>query len=233
VFKLRYHLTITLIGFVFFLKAQTNYNIYLDFSVVYGTEILNLQDSVFKTNDTNDLQFHVLKFYISDVQFLRNKKVIYKEDNSFHLVDVSLPKTLGLTIQNKAPIIYDAIQFNLGIDSVLNVSGAMEGDLEVSKGMYWTWQSGYVNFKLEGISNVCHTRNHEFQFHIGGYQMPFYCMQTITLPVKSADNFLMLLDLKKIMEGIDLNKQNHIMSPSHEALVFSNKIAQAFSIKIK
>jgi hypothetical protein len=35
---------------------------------------------------------------------------------------------------------YDQIQFQLGIDSLTNVSGAMGGDLDPTKGMYWTWQ---------------------------------------------------------------------------------------------
>ena len=81
---------------------------------------------------------------------------------------------------------HDKIKFNLGIDSLTNVSGVMGGDLDPTKGMYWTWQSGYINFKMEGSSAVCPTRNHEFQFHIGGYQDPFYAMQTLELEVKNS-----------------------------------------------
>jgi hypothetical protein len=230
---MRYHLAIIFIGFVFFLKAQTKHNIHLDFSMLYGADTLNLKEGVFKTNDANDLQFLAVKFYISNVQFLKNEKVVLQATNCFHLIDVAQPQTCGITIQNKSVITFDAIQFNLGIDSLVNVSGAMEGDLEVSKGMYWTWQSGYINFKLEGTSNLCQTRNHEYQFHIGGYQTPFYCMQTIKLPVNRADRFSIQLDLKRIMNGIDLKKQNHIMSPNSEALLFSERIAQAFRIETK
>jgi hypothetical protein len=231
--KMRNHLVIIFIGFVFFLKAQTKHNIHLDFSMLYGADTLNLKEGVFKTNDANDLQFLAVKFYISNVQFLKNEKVVFQATNSFHLIDASKLKTLGITMPNNAPVNFDAIQFNLGIDSLINVSGAMEGDLDLAKGMYWTWQSGYINFKLEGTSNLCNTRNHEFQFHIGGYQMPFYSMQTITLPIKHADKLLILLDLKKMMDGIDLKNQNHIMSPNSEALLFSKRIAQAFSVHSK
>ncbi len=230
---MRFQMTIVFCVFAFFIKAQPKHNIQLDFSILYGSDTVDLKEGIFKTNDTSNLQFQSLKFYISNVRLLKNTKAVFQETNSFHLVDASNPKTLGITIPNNKPVIFDALQFNLGIDSLVNASGAMEGDLEVSKGMYWTWQSGYINFKWEGTSNVCNTRNHEFQFHIGGYQTPFYSMQTITLPINDADKISILLNLKNIMDGVDLRNQNHIMSPSKEALLFSNRIAQAFIIQYK
>ena len=38
-------------------------------------------------------------------------------------------------------------------------------------------------------------------------------------------------DIEKAMNGIDLSKQDHIMSPKLEAVVLSNKFSKAFTIE--
>ena len=107
----------------------------------------------------------------------------------------------------------------------------MGGDLDPTKGMYWAWQSGYINFKLEGTSDACKSRNHEFQFHVGGYQQPFYCLKSLTFAVKQAQLMTINLDVKKILDNLDLKTHHHIMSPNKEAVILAQKISEAFSCK--
>jgi hypothetical protein len=106
----------------------------------------------------------------------------------------------------------------------------MGGDLDPTKGMYWTWQSGYINFKLEGNSNLCKTRHNEFQFHLGGYQQPFNCLQTVFVQVKSTANIKLNIDVEKFFQYIQLSQLNHIMSPSKEAVELSEKLTETFSV---
>ncbi|MEI7801079.1 MAG: MbnP family protein [Bacteroidota bacterium] len=196
----------------------------------FGNTVLRLSDSSFKTADTANLQIDVLRFYISDIQFLKNGKIVLQEQNSFHLVDAADEKTFNISVDHKQNIDYDEVKFNLGIDSATNVSGAMGGDLDPTKGMYWTWQSGYINFKLEGTSKLCNTRNHEFTFHLGGYQQSNYCLQTLSFPINNSGVIKLKLDVQKTLTQIDLVKTNHIMSASEEAVVISKIVANAFSI---
>ena len=117
------------------------------------------------------------------------------------------------------------------IDSVTNVSGALGGDLDPTKGMYWTWQSGYINFKLEGKSNLCPTRKNEFHFHLGGYLHPYNALKTVKLKVQQSTDIAVVFDVKKLFSAIDLKSTNQIMTPMKEAVLISEKVAQAFSIK--
>ena len=98
--------------------------------------------------------------------------------------------------------------------------------------MYWAWQSGYINFKIEGNSPSCNTRKHQFQFHFGGYKQPYYAMQTIYLPVSNLKNNSLTIDfnLANFFENISLNQTNSIMIPSKEAVELSKKIATIFYI---
>ncbi|MFZ1705849.1 MAG: MbnP family protein [Saprospiraceae bacterium] len=211
------------------LFAQPN-PIQITISATYGSKMLNLADSAFHTNDTHHIQIMVLKFYISNIQFLQKGKVVLQEKNSFHLVDLEAKSTKVILLKNENKMAFDELRFNLGIDSTTNVSGAMGGDLDPTKGMYWTWQSGYINFKLEGSSPICNTRNNEFQFHLGGYKKPHYCLQMISLPVQKTQNIQLNLDIQKILSPIDLTILNQIMSPSEEAVSMSIMAANAFTI---
>ncbi len=228
--------TIFMFFFIWFINAvsaQTSNTIAIVFTPAFGSIGLMLDDSIFHTNDSNSLQIETLKFYISHIQFLKNGEKVLEEQNSFHLVDASEKKSLSINIPNNQNIVFDQLKFNLGIDSICNVSGAMGGDLDPTKGMYWTWQSGYINFKLEGKSKMCSTRNNEFQFHLGGYQQPFYNLQTMILSVQEIKHIMVSIDVKKIISSIDLSVHNHIMSPNREAMMISTKIPEAFSIKEK
>jgi len=126
---------------------------------------------------------------------------------------------------------FTKIKFNLGIDSITNVSGAMGGDLDPTKGMYWTWQSGYINLKLEGKSKLCKTRNNEFQFHLGGYQNGDNALQTIILNVSENKEIDILIDIEQFVAAIDLSEQNQIMSPGKKAVLLSEKFSKIFSIQ--
>lgn len=76
---------------------------------------------------------------------------------------------------------YKAIQFLLGVDSINNVSGAQTGALDPSKGMFWTWNSGYVMAKLEGSSPISNQPAHAIAYHIGGFRQPDNTARIINL----------------------------------------------------
>ena len=209
--------------------SQTN-SIKLSVSTTFGAADLHLVDSAFTANDSTHLKITEVKFYLSKIQLLRNGKIVLEEKNSFHLVDAGQTNPFIIVVSNKQNISFDQLQFNLGIDSATNVSGALGSDLDPTKGMYWAWQSGYINFKLEGTSPLCTTRNNEFQFHLGGYQKPNYCLQTLSFPINDASKIHLNLDVQTILRQVDLRKTNHIMSPSAEAVLISKIVANAFTL---
>ena len=219
--------------FVFLFLSVTVFSqsmaVQLNISPWYGNKSLDLTDSSFTSNDASQLRIEVLRFYLSNVQLLKNAKVVLQEGIA-HLVDAANKNSLHISLDNKENIEYDELKFNLGIDSVTNVSGALGGDLDPTKGMYWTWQSGYINFKLEGSSPYCKTRNNEFQFHLGGYQRPNDCLQTLSYPINNSKLIMLHLNVQKILSQIDLAKINHVMSPGEETVRLSKIVAKAFEV---
>lgn len=211
------------------LLAQTEKKIVV-FNPVFGNSKLQI-DSTYKLPDGDSIQIEALRFYISEIEFLQNGKKIWQEKNSYHLIDLAQKGSLTIALNLPTNIAFTQLKFNLGIDSLTNVSGAMGGDLDPTKGMYWAWQSGYINFKLEGKSNLCKTRNNEFQFHLGGYQYPFNNLQTIFIDVLPNHIIDLEIDIQKIINGINLSQQHHIMSPCVEAISLSETVVRSLSIK--
>src|SRR5690606_23191066 len=80
---------------------------------------------------------------------------LHKKDNSylsfdiFKLVDQNRQESRTFTekgVQGE----YDSLVFLMGIPEDRNHSGAQDGDLDPSKGMIWTWNTGYIFYKHEG-----------------------------------------------------------------------------------
>lgn len=221
----RYIVIICLLKGVLLFSQSTSH---ITFNTSFGSTKLSI-DSTYHLNAKDSISITALRFYISNIELINKSTSVWKDSSLFHLMDAFNPSTLSLKIPSN--VTFTKIKFNIGIDSTTNVSGAMGGDLDPTKGMYWTWQSGYINFKLEGTSNLCKTRHNEFQFHLGGYQNPFNSLQTVFIETNSKATIDINLDVQKIFQQIDMTQQHHIMSPGQEAMDFSEKVVNSLSIK--
>jgi hypothetical protein len=201
------------------------------FHVEYQGKELRL-DSTYFLNEKDSINFETFKLYISGMEYLLNGKVKATDNKACHLLDLSKISSCTWDMPEMQHYIKpDSVRIRIGIDSVTNLAGSLGGQLDPTNGMYWTWQSGYINMKLEGKSNLCYNKNQEFQYHLGGYKQPFISAQTITLPLKKTAQVNIYINLSTWFQGIDIGKLNHIMSPSAEAKMLSEKLAHSIYIK--
>jgi hypothetical protein len=193
------------------------------------------------------LIFDKIKFYLSDFN------VVYKDNSesenvdTYHLVDMEDAESHQFSIRSEIEKEIIGLKFNVGVDSLASVSGAMADDLDATKGMYWAWQSGYINFKIEGISSSCSTRKNKFQFHIGGYLKPFDALRSVRVNINGNGKFNgndnskftseseyqvhLVIDLGRLFSGISLKETNTIMIPGTEALKIADLTTKLFSIE--
>ncbi len=191
---------------------------------------LNLNSSyISKQKDT--IKITQLKFYISDFQVKYDDNTMFSDKNS-HLIDFEKPNTSILNITKNYKKKIKSITFFVGLDSLASVSGALSGDLDPSNGMYWAWQSGYINMKIEGTSSSCKTRKNSFYFHIGGYLKPFKSLQKIEIPVNKIQNQINLtIDLEQFFSKINLKEINSVMIPGNKAMELANLSSKIFYIE--
>jgi len=207
-------------------NAQAD-TIQLAFVPSFGESELKKGKAYFLKNSEDSIRVHTFRFYVSDVTLLKNGLTAHCQRERFHLLDIE--GALSILVLADSLLDFDQLQFKIGVDSLTNVSGAFGGDLDPTNGMYWAWQSGYINFKLEGVSNRCMTRNNQFQFHVGGYMPPFETLRTITCPVKRTSKIEVLVDIKKLVARLDLSTVSRVMSPGEQAVKLADLYSSIFS----
>lgn len=120
------------------------------------------------------------------------------------------------------------VKFGIGIDSVINTSGAFGGNLDPTNDVYWSWQSGYINMKLEG--EIIAPRLRKFEYHLGGYTSPFAAHQSSSVfPINNVTEIhINLLTFLEGSQKIDIYKT---MSPSKQSVKLSELLTQFFYVE--
>lgn len=223
---MKYLFFILILGCNAWIKAQTT----LTFEPRFKGKALVLTD--YETELSQDsIQIETFKCYISSIKLMQKDSIVFVQKESYHLLDAENKNSLEISLESLNKVEFDSIQFNIGIDSLTSVSGVYGGALDPTKGMYWTWQSGYINFKLEGIAADCPARHHRFQYHIGGYEPPFCAMRKKVLAVNAADNIKIQIDLDSFIKQIDLSQEYEVMSPNTSAMSLADLVASIFYIQ--
>ncbi|MES2411226.1 MAG: MbnP family protein [Bacteroidota bacterium] len=179
------------------------------------------------------LTIETFRCYVSNIQIQYDDDSVFNQIDSYHLLDLDNPNSFQIPIGRRSDRLISKIIFDIGIDSLTNTSGAMAGDLDPIKGMYWAWQSGYINTKIEGKSSSCKTRKNEFQFHIGGYLQPYYTMRQMEFELdKKVHNDINIgIDLYSFFSNLELKETNSIMFPGKEANKLANYGTKMFYSK--
>lgn len=119
----------------------------------------------YQTALSDTVKFSSLIYYFSNVSLLNGDGKWINLGN-YDLVDFKDQSSQSITLSNVPAGTYSRIKFTIGVDSAANSTGAHEGELNPSYGMYWGWATGYVFFRLKGRCNG----NQSLTFDIGGDQ---------------------------------------------------------------
>ena len=183
------------------------------------------------TKDT--LSLETFKCYLSNIKIQYQDASFLAIKNRYYLLDLEHPETFKVPISKRNNQHITRITFDIGIDSLTATSGAMDGALDPIKGMYWAWQSGYINTKIEGKSSSCKTRNNEFQFHIGGYREPYYAKRKLSFDInrKSSKDIIIGIDFNRFFSSLKLQETISVMIPGKQALQLAGYCSTMFYIK--
>jgi len=238
----------------FLVGCSATAQVVLRFDNQVGSRQLVIDSGGYKTSANDPFTISLLQYYISNIGFIKNngdKYTVPKRESCF-LVKQHLDssKTLSLNIPDG---VYTTISFLVGVDSLTSTlpieerKGVLDPgrDMAASESMYWTWNSGYIFFKMEGSSPAIpadKTGFREFEYHIGGYggynspTINNIRRVTITLPpnaplrVRNHKKAIVHVrfNVQQVLDHIDLKKQHHIMLTPESARI-ADKYAAAFS----
>ena len=212
-------------------------NVSIKFLHTANDKPLVLQDSAYQKTFGEAYQLTKLKYYVSNAALLSKPA---KPAQSVYLIDILGQDSLLLNVK---PGTYTSLAFTLGVDSIYNCSGAQDGALDPLNGMFWSWNSGYVFFKLEGYSASSTADLQRIEHHIGGYLGAHNASAHVVLPLEKplvvkengAYHFEVTLNLDKYWKGkneLSIASNALIMAPGALAIKSAENLAGMFSIRL-
>src|SRR5688572_8355196 len=117
--------------------------------LVLGTAYTNASDESFTLTKLN--------YFISNIKLetTGGKEFIVPQDSSYFLISEEDEESQEVVLKNIPSGDYNLITFTIGVDSLRSTmdiskrTGVLDPALG-HDGMYWTWNSGYIFFKMEG-----------------------------------------------------------------------------------
>lgn len=124
----------------------------------------------------------MLQYYISNIVLKSESgsEYVVPQEESYFLIKEHDAATQKIQLSNIPEGNYNEVTFTIGVDSLRNTKDPSErtGVLDIGvegagKEMYWSWNSGYIFFKMEGTSTAIepteNNPNGKFYYHIGGF----------------------------------------------------------------
>ncbi len=220
---MRYVVAIIIISLTFYLELMAQ-QAQISFTPKWSNETLILGKYYPISNSNDSIRVDVVKFYITNISLWKQGNQVYSSPVEHHLINLETNNTIDLKVPQQ--ISFDTIQFFIGTDSITNTLGAMSGDLDAMHGMYWAWQSGYINVKIEGASSICKTRKNLFQYHLGGYLSPNQTRQQVTFAMAN-QHINIFIPFDEILQLQTLQNTPEVMSPGTQAVINIQRFKQA------
>lgn len=135
----------------------------------------------------------------------------------------SLDQQMSRPVNNKISLLF-------GIDSAIQVGGVGTGALDPLRGMYWTWQTGYVQWKMEGAIRVDGLES-PLELHLGGFDGATKSQSMLSdyLIYPTTNSVIAEWDISPFLAEVVRRKKFGVMSPSPIAREYCRIIANGVS----
>lgn len=150
--------------------AQTSNEFHFNFENYFGDQKLELNTATYTTAQNEEITVSTFNYWITNIRFIKNDGTEYAEPESYRLIRADKHGSMHFHVADVPAGTYTGIKFIVGVDKARNTSGAQSGALDptVNGDMYWSWNTGYIQAKLEGTSPQSTATNNFFEYHIGG-----------------------------------------------------------------
>ncbi len=186
----------------------------------------------YKNAASNSYSVSLLKYYISNIQLNTKAGTSFKVDKHY-LIDLASPAQNVFTLNSVPAGEYTGLSFYLGVDSLNNHTGAQDGFLDPSYGMFWTWNTGYIFFKHEGqfVNDSNQTKPLRLHFGADAFLSPVPVPLNFTTN-GTAKKLEIRFNLNAAYSSaaiVDFNEDNNRQSTSSADLPWMTKMKQNFN----
>lgn len=150
----------------------------LEFDNRVGTQALALGTTSYKNSSGEDFTITTFNYFVSNISLKKEDGTEVKFPSQYFLIRQADTKTLEPVLKDVPAADYKEITFTIGVDSTKSVSdvaqriGVLDPTSYGDDNMYWSWNSGYIFVKMEGISPVVPKNSaglNKYELHVGGY----------------------------------------------------------------
>jgi hypothetical protein len=230
-------------------EASTGSVVFMVANVV-GSQPLVLNRTAYTTPSGEALEVNTFKYYLSNIQFKKADGTVYAAPDTYFLVDQAKAASQRFSVTGVPAGDYTGVSFLVGVDAQktgltdpLAFTGKLDA-LNPANNMYWTWNSGHIFLKLEGMVTSADGTAKPLTCHVGGYAPPYNAivtaapsLQGATLPVRAgrSPELRLQVDLLRMFDGVthvSLRTFPGTHRPSSESVaVAQNYAAGMFSVQ--
>ncbi|MBL0052739.1 MAG: hypothetical protein IPP29_15115 [Bacteroidetes bacterium] len=189
------------------------------------------------------------KFNVSDLRYYISNIVLIKSDGGLlpltGKVILANPATNEYELGNVPVGSYKGFKFIVGLDSATNHSDptvyAASNPLSIqSPSIHWSWNSGYIFMKIEGVVDTTLASNgaldYQYFYHIGldSFKRTVdFSSEEFTVASGSDYEIGIEFDLLKVLSNVDMRTENstHTMDNMPLATKIANNWESAFEIE--
>ena len=147
-----------------------------------GNKPLNVGDTI--CMDGGKFVVSSFKFYLGSLHGITKKGRRIRMLPSEQLIDLSQSNSHKIPILVTRHERVDSMEIGIGIDSAAHRTVAYSNDLDPVNSMYWAWQSGFIQLKLEGWWMQYSANAESVEWHLGGYRWPNSTARSVLFPTK-------------------------------------------------
>jgi hypothetical protein len=166
-----------------------------------------------------------LNYFVSNLKLMTDMGDMVSFPNQYFLIKESDAGSQVIELPDVPSGTYTHLSFEIGVDSLKSISdvGARTGVLDVASygddNMYWSWNMGYIFFKIEGNSSAIDINGKDkFEFHIGGFggkdaptpnnikNIELHINDGSKVSESSSPEIHVIFDVSKVMDGANTLK---------------------------
>ncbi|QNL22290.1 hypothetical protein HZR84_10170 [Hyphobacterium sp. CCMP332] len=109
-------------------------------------------NEVYATSSGDSITVSGIRYWISNIILFNGTDTAYQDEDGYYLVEKTADNTREMILIDEIPSgTYTSLEFALGVDPANNDTlGSGKGELSLSNGMFWAWNTGYKFLRLDG-----------------------------------------------------------------------------------
>jgi len=177
-----------------------------------------------------------LRYYLSNFRLRRSDAGWFinpqseRDSRGYFLVDEADAASKLFAVGPVPPASYTGLEFLVGVDATRNGGGAQTGTLDPARGMFWTWNTGYIFFLFEGQSPQSPDQAHALTWHVGGASAAAHTVflqfpAPLAVTAEQSAELHLYADLSRLFDGAHRLRPAQLptaMEPAASALVADN-----------